>query len=156
MPTKPDFQEWQEWLGLLYSVIDGIADHYGDDLPKVVIVAALNGGMVPAGIIAGILGIKDVRAISVGRTAESRYFLWPQNGDIGNIAEKRVLVVEDDVRRLGRTPQFLREELMRMGAAEVCVACVFKHQDAGGVDFFAKEVTDVPAHPWKPANPGDR
>jgi hypoxanthine phosphoribosyltransferase len=154
--SELNFQEWEEWLTLLYSLLPEIADYYGADLPRLVIVAALNGGAVPAEIIAGELGIKDVRAVSIGRQGELRYFCWPKGGDIGSVRDRRVLVVEDDVRQGGRSPLFLGEELRRRGAAEVRVACVYKHVDASGVMFFAQEVTEVPTHPWKPANPGDR
>ncbi|HLC89745.1 MAG TPA: phosphoribosyltransferase [Patescibacteria group bacterium] len=155
MLIQPNWEEWKTWLSLLYSLIKKIADHYSEESSDIIMVPAMNGGMVPSGIIAGELGIKDVRPVSIGREGEIRFFIWPEDGNIGDIRRRRVLIVEDDVRQGGRSPKFLREALMQRGAAEVLVACIFKYKDSA-VDFFAEEVDIVPKHPWKPANPGDR
>ncbi len=145
--------DWKEWSELLSSVIQKIMADYQPEI----IVPAMNGGLVPAGIVAARLKLKDVRPVSVGRRGEERFFLYPKNGDIGDIKGKRILIVEDDV-PTGKSIKMAREHFLAQGAKEVKIACVFKAKGVGGIDFFAGEVNphSFPEYPWKITNLGDR
>lgn len=152
-PFKP--KEWGEWLYSTYRLAEQIKSHY-QNRPPDIIVAAARGGMIPAVLIAQALNVIDVRLVNIGRKEEERFFLWPHNGRMGKIRDKRILLVEDDVRQGGRTPEFVKTQLLKQGAKEVLVACVYKTWGAPGVDFFIEQVIGIANHPWKSPTGEDR
>lgn len=101
--------------------------------------------------------IRDVRPISIGRKGKERYFLYPVEGDIGDIQGKKVLIVEDDV-PTGKSVKMTQKHLLVQAAKEVKIACVFKNKEVKGIDFFAQEMKpkSFPTYPWKTTNLGDR
>jgi hypoxanthine phosphoribosyltransferase len=144
---------WDEWFSLFSPVVGSIIAQFQPNI----LVPAMNGGLIPAGIIAARLGIKDVRPVSIGRRGEERYFLYPDQGEIGDIQGARILIVEDDV-PTGMSIMMAQEHFLSKGAAEVKIACIFKGKDIQGIDFFAQEMDPklFPKYPWKVTNLGDR
>lgn len=134
------------------KVVRSIATNYKPDI----IVAATNGGLIPSGVVATGLNIKDVRCLNIGRRGESRHFIYPKDGDIGDIKDCKILIIEDDV-YTGNSVFFAKKNLLKRGAKEVRIACVFKNANIkSGIDFYAKEVTKYPLYPWKIPHFGDR
>ena len=145
--------DWKEWSNLLSEVIEKIMAQYQPDI----LIPAMNGGLVPAGIIAARLNIKDVRPVSIGRKGEDRYFIYPDMGYVRDITDKRILIVEDDV-PTGKSIRMLKAHLFIRQAKAVKVACVFKATGLKDIDFFAREMpaASFPEYPWKITNLGDR
>jgi uncharacterized protein len=141
----------REWCELIAGLIERIRASFKPDI----LVPIMNGGLVPGGIIAAQLKIKDLRPVSIGRTSETRYFLWPADGNIGDITGKKILLIEDDVPS-GKSVNLVREKFLAAGAAEVRIVCVYKRTDIIGIDYYAVEVDDFPEYWWKVTNLGDR
>lgn len=144
-------QNGREWCELVTGLIERIRADFKPD----VLVPMMNGGLVPGGVIAAQLKIKDVRPVSVGRTGETRYFGWPANGAIGDVTGRKILLIEDDV-PTGKSVFFAREMFLAAGAAEVRIVCVYKRTGIDGIDYYAVEVDDFPTYWWKVTNLGDR
>jgi len=96
------------------------------------------------------------RPVSIGRDGKRRFFLWPKGGDIGDVKDRPILFVEDNVCDGQRSPRFAEAHFMEQGAKDVLTACVLKDRGEQDIAFFGQEVDDVPSHPYKPSNPGDR
>lgn len=143
---------WKEWDKLVKKVIQKIRKaRYKPDI----LVPFMKGGLLPGGIIAARLKMKDVRPVSIGRRGKERYFIHPKGGKIGKIKGTKILIIEDDV-PTGRSVKFAKRHFLAQGVKEVKVACVFKYKGVKGVDFFAKEVKKFPKYPWKITHLGER
>lgn len=142
---------WEEWSRLVEQVVRQITSCFQPDM----LVIAMNGGLVPGGIIASRLQIKDVRPVSIGRKGDERYFLYPLTGNIGDVRGVKILIIEDDV-PTGKSVQLAKEYFLKQGAREVKIACVFKFKGIPDIDFFAQEVDTFPRYPWKETNLGNR
>lgn len=144
---------WDEWISLLMQVVNKAKDSYKPDI----LIPIMNGGLIPAGIVAKQMFIKDVRPVSVGRDGEKRYFIFPNNGEIGNIVGKKILIVEDDA-MTGKSVKLVKEHLFKKGAEEVRTICVFIAEGVKNIEFFDREldVDSFPLYPWKKPNFGNR
>ena len=135
---------WDKWVKLLYEIIKQIRASYQPDI----IVPSMNGGLIPATIIASKLKIKDIRPISVGRRFTKRYLIYPKKGGLGNLRGKKILIVEDDA-LTGLSLDYIIKFLLKNGAAEVRSTCVFKYHGLENIDYYARNVKKFPNYPWK-------
>lgn len=144
---------WNKWVSLLIQVVDKTKDSYKPDI----LVPIMNGGLVPAGIVGKQMSIRDIRPVSIGRDGEKRYFIFPNDGKIGTVARKKILIVEDDA-MTGKSVELVKKHLFRNGAKEVKTICVFIIEGLKNIEFFYTELDadSFPIYPWKKPNFGNR
>jgi hypoxanthine phosphoribosyltransferase len=117
-----------------------------------VIVPCMLGGLIPGAILAKSLGITDVRPIDIARKGAERWLAYDVQGDI---AGKKVLIVEDDL-PTGIGPVLIKKQFEQRGA-EVKIASIYVTQTSKPlVDFFVRELEQPPDYPWKKGHAGDR
>ena len=138
---------WKTWAKLVEKVSKNIKKDYKPDI----IIPSMNGGLVPCAIIASTLKIKDIRPVSIGRKNGQRLFLYPKNGNIGTVKNKKLLIIEDDS-LTGLTLDFAQKTYIKQGAREVRVVCIFKKRGLVNINYFAKSVDKFPPYPWKKSN----
>lgn len=143
--------KWDQWHKLVTKVTKKIKAEFQPHI----IVPSMNGGLIPATIIAKQLKINDIRPVSVGRKNKNKFFIYPKNGNIENVKNKNILIVEDDAHS-GGSLLFIQKKLLKRGARNIKIACVFKRKNLKKIDYFAKEVTKFPLYPWKKPSFGDR
>lgn len=131
--------------------IDALIKMMGPYRPDI-IVPSMCGGLVPAGILAEKLGIKDVRLISIEQSGEARRIVYDLQGDI---AGKKILLLEDD---LPSGKGFLVAKALYEGrGAHVKIAAVYVNAKSRPLaDYFGRALDPLPNLPWKPARAGDR
>lgn len=156
LPSKPPAEthekeriekNWEEFV----KDIDRLIEMMGDYRPDV-IVPSMIGGLVPAGILAEKLGIKDVRPISIERRGSDRSIAYDVHGDLKGL---KVLLLEDDLPTgLGF---IAAKKLYEERGAEVKIAAVYVNSQSENIaDFFGEKRDPLPNLPWKPARAGDR
>jgi len=117
-----------------------------------IIVPCMIGGLFPGAIIAKELGINDVRPIDIERRGEERRLAYDVQGDI---AGKRVLLVEDDL-PTGKGPAMVKRMYEERGA-KVRIASVYvSEQGRHNVDYFIEIYEGEIEYPWKKWHWGDR
>lgn len=138
---------WGEFEKDVRSMV-GIMGDYRPDI----IVPSMCGGLVPAGMVSELLGVKDVRPISIERRGDERIIVYDVQGDV---AGKSILLLEDD---LPSGKGFLHAKGVYEGrGAEVKIAAVYVNSKSEAVaDFYGQVLNPLPDLPWKPARSGDR
>ena len=117
-----------------------------------IIVPSMCGGLVPAGILAEKLGMKDVRPISIERIGEERRIKYDISG---NIYGKAILLLEDDLPS-GKGFMHAKKVYQKKGA-KVKIAAVYVNSKTKYIADFYGECSDpMPDLPWKPSRAGDR
>lgn len=140
-------KSWEEFV----RDIDHLIEMMGNYRPDV-IVPSMCGGLVPAGILAEKLGIKDVRPISIERKGDERTIVYNVQGDLKGL---KVLLLEDDLPS-GKGFVVVKDQYQRQGA-EVRIAAVYVNSESKNItDFFGEKRDPLPNLPWKPARRGDR
>lgn len=142
---------WQQWYKLVKKLAKIISDDYRPDI----IIPSMNGGLIPATIIATQLKIKDIRPINVGRKNKIRRLLYPPTIAFDKISNKKILIIDDDA-YTGRTVMYIKKFLQTKGVKKIKTACVLKNYITKGIDFSAKIVKKYPTYPWKTPHFGDR
>lgn len=144
---KQTDKSWDEFTKDVDFLIKAMGDYRPD-----VIIPSMRGGLVPAGILAEKLSIKDVRPVSIQRKGESRIIAYDIQGDIKGL---KVLLLEDDM-PTGKGFIFAKKEYEERGA-EVKIAAIYVNSTSEKVaDFFGRKYDPLPNLPWKPARAGDR
>ncbi len=143
--------KWEAWTRLVTEIIKDIKGNYKPDI----LIPVMNGGSVPCAIIATKLKIKDIRPVNIGRLNHQRFFLYPKDGDINTIKNKKVLIVEDDA-YTGLSLDFIRKNCIKKGASEVRTVCIFKKRGIENINYFARIVDKFPEYPWKKPYFGDK
>lgn len=158
IPSKPSSEthyknkeqiekSWEDFV----KDIDRLIEMMGDYRPDV-IVPSMRGGLVPAGILAEKLDIKDIRPISIERKGDERTIAYDVHGDLRGL---KVLLLEDDLPS-GKGFIVVKEQYEKQGA-EVKIAAVYVTSQSESVaDFFGEKRDPLPNLPWKPARAGDR
>jgi hypoxanthine phosphoribosyltransferase len=146
-------KSWQEFE----VAIDKLVEMMGDYKPDVII-PSMNGGLVPAGILAEKLSQKDslpfrdVRPISIERIGDKRIIRYDVQGDISGL---NVLLLDDDL-PTGKGFQHAKQEFQRRGA-KVKIAAVYVNSISEKLaDFYGEKLDPLPNLPWKPTRSGDR
>jgi len=138
---------WEEFEKDIDKLIEMMGSYNPD-----IIVPSMCGGLVPAGIIAEKLKIKDVRPISIERIGEERKVVYDIQGEVEG---KKILLLEDDL-PTGKGFILLKGILEKKGA-EVKIAAVYINKKSKGVaDFYGELLDPLPNLPWKPSRSGDR
>ena len=117
-----------------------------------VIVASLRGGLVPAGILAEKMRVKDVRFISIERVGEERRVACDVQGDVKGL---KLLLVEDGL-PTGKGPPIAKKHLEERGALVNTSAVYVNSISCDKVDFYGEKIEPLPDLPWKPSRTGDR
>ena len=117
-----------------------------------VIIASLRGGLVPAGILAEKMRVKDVRFISIERVGEERRVACGVQGEVKGL---KLLLVEDDL-PTGKGPPIAKKHLEERGAFVKTSAVYVNSISFDKVDFYAEKIDPLPDLPWKPSRSGDR
>jgi uncharacterized protein len=117
-----------------------------------VIVGISRGGLVPARIMADILGVKSILVLGisfyngVGKRAEAPTIYQELTMDLTG---KRVLLV-DDIADSGRSLAVAKDHLMKKGVKEVKVATIhYKPESTFRPDYFIAETTSWVVYPWE-------
>jgi len=110
------------------------------------------GGLIPAAIIAKALGLNDVRPIDIERIGEERRLAYDVQG---NIAGKRVLILEDDL-PTGKGPALIKKIFEAHGAVVKIAAIYVTKEGRKNADFFVEELEQLPDYPYKKSHVGDR
>ncbi len=140
-------KSWEEFI----KDTDKLAEMMKSYKPDI-IVPSMNGGLVPAGILAEKLSIKDVRPVSIERIGEKRKIAYDIQGDVKG---KKILLLEDDL-PTGKGFIYLKSILEKKGA-EVRIAAVYVNYKSKKVaDFYGEDLDILPDLPWKPNRNGDR
>ncbi len=140
-------KSWDEFIG----DVDKLVESFGSYRPDV-IVPSMCGGLVPAGIVAERLGIKDTRPISIERKGTTRRITYDIQGDIAGM---KILLLEDDL-PTGKGFIFAKEYYQSKGAL-VKIAAVYVNSESEKIaDYFGRKHDPLPNLPWKPARAGDR
>jgi len=138
---------WNEFIEHIDNLIKMMKDYRPD-----VIVPSMVGGLIPAGILAEKLNIKDVRPISIERVGEERRIVYDVQG---NIKGKNILLLEDDL-PTGKGFVYVKKVLEDRGA-KVKIAAVHVNNISREIaDFYGKYIDPLPNLPWKPSRFGDR
>jgi len=117
-----------------------------------VIVPSMCGGLVPAGILAEKLGIKDVRPISIERIGEKRRIAYDIQGRIKGL---KLLLLEDDL-PTGRGFLHAKQIFQKKGAKVKIAAVYVNSKSKGTADFYGQLLDPLPNLPWKPSRSSDR
>ncbi len=125
-----------------------------------IIVPCMLGGLFPASIIAKKCEERlnehshpiDVRPISILRRENERWLGYDIQGEI---AGKKILVVEDDV-FTGLGFKFAVHLFKEKGAIVKTAALYITPLGKEYVDFWVTVYTDIPDYPWKKSYGGDR
>ena len=138
---------WQEFEADIDSLVEMMGDYRPD-----VIVPSMCGGLVPAGILAEKLKVRDVRPISIERVGEERRIVYDVQGDISGL---NVLLLEDD---MPTGSGFVHaKNVYEQRGANVKVAAVYVNSVSEGIaNFYGQKLDPLPNLPWKPARSGDR
>jgi len=138
---------WKEFEQDIDKLIEKMSSYSPD-----ILVPSMCGGLVPAGIIAEKLKIKDVRPVSIERMGEKRKVVYKIQGSVKNM---NVLLLEDDL-PTGKGSIYLKRILEERGA-EVKIAAIYVNSKSKEVADFYGEISDpLPDLPWKPTRSGDR
>ncbi|WP_007513724.1 MULTISPECIES: phosphoribosyltransferase [Pseudofrankia] len=115
---------WTEVAGIAATLADAVA---ADGIPDVIIGIA-RGGLVPAVLLAHLLGLRDVRALEIAHTesdavnaAKIDLPVLRNSMSLGHLAGGNALVV-DDIAGSGDTLVAAREQVVLGGAASVRTA----------------------------------
>ncbi len=144
---------WQEFE----TDIDKLVEMMGDYRPDV-IVPSMNGGLVPAGILAEKLSQKygvpfrDVRPISIEREGNTRRIAYDVQGDLSG---QNILLLEDDLPS-GKGFQHAKQEFEKRGASVKIAAVYVNSVSEPFADFYGEKLDPLPNLPWKPVRAGDR
>lgn len=138
--------DWNEF----YAICKGLALAVEEFRPEV-IVGIAKGGLYAATLLAHFFRV-DIAPVSVTRRIDDRVVaddpFWRIRPDAALVAGKRVLVV-DEIAGSGKTVGLVREEMERLGAAEVQVALAFAH--SWGIDaaeYIGLVSDDFLCLPW--------
>lgn len=145
---KVEYMSWSSIVEAVAWLSKKIATQYKPDL----IVAIAKGGLIPARILADILGIEDLGYIevkfykSIGSTLEKPFI---KTMALQSIVDKNVLVV-DDIVDSGRTMQLVVNVLSNLGARTVKSAALYvKPWSTYTPDYYYKVVTSWIVFPWE-------
>jgi hypoxanthine phosphoribosyltransferase len=140
-------KEWEKFINNIDLMIKQMGDYKPD-----VIVPSMCGGLVPAGIVAEKLNIKDIRPISIERIGEERSIAYDVLGDLNGL---NVLLLEDDM-PTGKGFIFVKKEYEKRGAKVKIAAININSISEKVADFFGEKYDVLPNLPWKVARSVDR
>ncbi|MBP7832612.1 MAG: hypothetical protein KA035_02465 [Candidatus Levybacteria bacterium] len=129
-------------------------EKFGEEIAKLsklidfqpdIVVGVVRGGVIPAGVLADTLNVKDMYFVMIKRDGEKRKLA----SEIAeNITDKNILLVEDSL-ETGRSLVFASEYLKDKGAT-VKTACLYT-VDATEInpDYSLGKVPSIPLFPWE-------
>lgn len=138
---------WWQVDRAIFSLADKLREYKPD-----VIVGIARGGLIPAVRLSHILGDVELRIIDVkfytdiNEHTEMPKIVIPIHGDL---KDKRVVIV-DDVSDTGKTLQVVINEVKRLGASEIRVACLaMKPWTSVEPDFYVFRTDKWIVFPWE-------
>lgn len=141
---------WERFGSLAIDLAEKIGREYAAN----VVVGVGKSGVIPAAIIAKVLGVAEFYSVTVkfydeGKPPE-RLLEEPEivYHNVGDLRGKRVLVV-DDFFRTGSTLDSVLKVMREKGADEVRVAVIALREDAKTrPDYYAMKFKDCVMFPW--------
>lgn len=130
-----DWQETENQIQLLVSKITDEPD---------VIVAVVRGGLVPARLIAKIMGVKDMYSLTVKKDGLIRKVTSSINE---NLSGKNVLLVEDALES-GASLVTAKEYLESIGAIVKTTSLYIQTDSKTKPDYYLSEKDELPIFPW--------
>ncbi|WP_324735269.1 phosphoribosyltransferase [Thermococcus sp. SY098] len=138
---------WWQVDRAIFSLADKLREYKPD-----VIVGIARGGLIPAVRLSHILGDIELKVIDVkfytdiGEHAEMPKVVIPIHGDLKG---KRVVIV-DDVSDTGKTLEVVINEVKKLGAKEIKVACLaMKPWTSVVPDFYVFRTDKWIVFPWE-------
>lgn len=120
-----------------------------------IIIPLLRGGQAPCVYVAEHLGVMDVRPMSIERRQEERIVVFPPDGNIGDVDDLDVLLLEDDV-PTGKSLLYAKQFLLKKGA-RVKIAAVYVLPETKEItDYYGLVLSPLPHMYFKPSRSGDR
>jgi hypoxanthine phosphoribosyltransferase len=123
----------------------------GDFRPDM-IVGLSRGGLVPARIMADIMGVKEIGILGInfykamGKPSDFPRITQELTMDL---AGKKILIV-DDIAETGRSLMVAKDYLKRKGASEIRIAAIhYKPNSEFKPDYFAASTTAWVVYPWE-------
>lgn len=141
-----------DWCSVKSS-IKLLADKVVAERPEVV-VAVGSGGLVVAGVISRLIGVRDVRVMSVRKYSDDKPPRQVEASPIiehdntGDIVGKRVLLV-DDFSSTGETLERARGYLYEKGASGVVTCSLVAKETGRRPDHYALAVSGCVVFPWE-------
>ncbi|MCX8166369.1 MAG: phosphoribosyltransferase family protein [Candidatus Micrarchaeota archaeon] len=138
---------------LCLELSEKLIDYYGKDLEKVVFVAISRGGLIPARILADIVGKRDIWTISAKSYVDvnkKEELVITQDIKM-NLENKKILII-DDIADTGFTIKTIKELCELRNASEVKTCTLhYKNKSVTKPDFFADKVSDDVwiVYPWE-------
>jgi len=154
MTQHREILTWEE----VDSLIDHLIPQFKTEFNAIVIIT--RGGIVPGGLLAEALDIKDVLTASVdfpseARQREAKLLAWPQFiqfPEDAQLSERRLLVV-DDVWGSGRTIKAVKNRVAAAGGFPLtCVLHYNPHRSLFGQaepDYYAAITDAYIIYPWE-------
>ncbi|NJE07008.1 phosphoribosyltransferase [Thermococcus sp. M39] len=138
---------WWQVDRAIFSLADKLREYKPD-----VIVGIARGGLIPAVRLSHILGDIDLKVIDVkfytdiNEHTEMPKIVIPIYGDL----KDRKVVIVDDVSDTGKTLKVVIEEVKRLGAKEIKVACLaMKPWTSVVPDFYVFRTDKWIVFPWE-------
>lgn len=136
---SPDLS-WKDFM----KEANELAEQISTNVPDV-IVAIARGGLVPAGVLGYILGVRAILIISVEKQGEERRLTMSTGFDL---RDKTVLAV-GDITKTGKSLKAVRDHLILQGAF-VRTACLHTTSDSEiQPDYSLGQIQNIPKYPWK-------
>lgn len=145
-----------DWESIKSSV-ETLARRMVAENPEVV-VAVGSGGLVVAGILSKILGVRDVRVMSMRKYSDEkppRQVKAPpliEHDNSGEVRGRHVLLV-DDFSSTGETLEEARRHLYAKGAYKVTTCSLVSRVSGKAPDHYALSVAGCVVFPWELSRP---
>ncbi|MBC8504879.1 MAG: phosphoribosyltransferase [Chloroflexi bacterium] len=154
MQMRHEFLSWQD----VDKLIDHLIPQFELEFDGMVIIT--RGGIIPGGMLAEALGVKNVLTAAVNFPAEmdqagSKLYAWPEFNQFpgDEMLEARRILVVDDVWGSGRTITSVRNRVGSAGGAPyTCVLHFNPYRNLFGTarpDFFAATTDAHIVYPWE-------
>ncbi len=164
MTNRPEIEVWETWESVflkttaLGNMIVESSLASNQRISRIAFVP--RGGLYLVNILSRMLGLSGDQVISIGVSKYSREHPT-QSGQfkIGQLPAKdhitdQVVLLVDEVHDTGRTAQWVRQELVELGAAAVSMAVIHYKPGANATDyepdFFIERTNGWVHYPWEP------
>jgi len=154
MPLRREILSWPD----VDKLIDHLIPQFGTEFDSMLIIT--RGGIIPGGMLAEAMNLKEVLTASVDFPAEidkenSKLFAWPKFNQFPSdslIEGKKVLVI-DDVWGSGRTITTVKNRISSMGGLPFTAVMHFNpHRNLFGTgkpDYYAAITDAFIIYPWE-------
>lgn len=141
-----------DWCSVKSSV-KFLAEKLVAEHPEVII-AIGSGGLVLAGIISKLIGVRDIRVMSIRKYSDDKPAKQVEvpplleHDNSGDVKGRCTLLI-DDFSSTGETLEIARKRLYEKGASKVVTCSLVTKQDSKMPDYYALSVDGCVIFPWE-------